>query len=94
MLLDLAREQELATGKVNISLLARETGYDRKTIARHLSLDQPSKHPQTRQKPSKLDPFMSYIQKRLNTYPRLSRVRLLEEIRNLGYDGGTTILGD
>jgi len=94
MLLDLAREQELATGKVNISLLARETGYDRKTIDRHLSLDQPSKHPQTRQKPSKLDPFKPYIQERLNNYPRLSRVRLLEEITNLGYDGGTTILGD
>ncbi|MCP1716377.1 transposase [Methanocalculus alkaliphilus] len=94
MLLDLARKQELATGKVNISLLSRETGYDRKTIARHLSLDQPSKHPQTRNKPSKLDPFKPYIQERLNNYPRLSRVRLLEEIQDLGYDGGPTILGD
>jgi len=36
MLKDLAREQEQATGRVNISELSRETGFDRKTVRYYL----------------------------------------------------------
>lgn len=94
MLRDLAREQEQSTGKVNISELSRETGLDRKTIRHHLSSNKPPDTPKTRARPSKLDPFKPYILGRLEKYPRLSRVRLLDEIQNLGFDGKTTILGD
>ena len=94
MLRDLAREQEQSTGKVNISELSRETGLDRKTIRHHLSSTKPPDTPKTRARPSKLDPFKPYILGRLEKYPRLSRVRLLDEIQNLGFDGKTTILGD
>ncbi len=94
MLKDLAREQEQATGRVNISALSRETGFDRKTVRNYLTRDRPPITPRTRIKPSKLDPYKPYILKRLESYPRLSRVRLLEEIREQGYSGGTTILGD
>ncbi len=50
MLKDLAREQEQATGRINISELARETGFDRKTVRRYLSLDRPPETPRTRNK--------------------------------------------
>lgn len=33
---DLAQEQEIAEGKVNISALSRDSGYDRKTIRKYL----------------------------------------------------------
>jgi len=94
MLKDLAREQEQATGRVNISELSRETRFDRKTVRYYLSHDRPPVTPRTRNKPSKLDPYKPYILKRLEKYPRLSRVRLLEEIQELDYDGKATILGD
>jgi transposase len=94
MLKDLAREQEQTLGKVNISELSRETGFDRKTVRHYLSLDGPPDTPLTRNKPSKLDPYKPYIKNRLEKYPRLSRVRLFEEIQGHGYDGRATILGD
>lgn len=94
MLKDLAREQEQNTGRVNISELSRETGLDRKTVRRYLRSDHPPETPHTRNKPSKLDHYKPYIQERLEKYPRLSRVRLLEEIQALGYTGKSTILGD
>ena len=92
MLKDLAQEQ--ATGRVNISELSRETGFDRKTVRYYLAQDHPPVTPRTRNKPSKLDRYKPYILARLEKYPRLSRVRLLEEIQSLGYGGKTTILGD
>ena len=91
---DLARELEQATGRVNISELVRETGFDRKTVRRYLSLDRPPETPRRRNKPSKLDPYKPYILERLEKYPRLSAVRLLKEIQEQGYEGKITVLGD
>ena len=42
--------------------------------------------------PTKLDPYKAIIRDRLEAYPELSSVRLLEEIRAAGYDGGYTQL--
>src|SRR5689334_10220126 len=70
--------------------IARITGRSRNTVARLLA--QPA--PQPFQKPpcpSKLDPFKPYLERRLAQYP-LSAVRLLEEIRPMGYDGGVCVL--
>lgn len=94
MIRDRAREQQHVTGRVNISELSRETGFDRKTIRHHLSSDAPPITARTRNRSSKLDPYKPYILGRLEKYPRLSRVRLLDEIQSLGFDGKTTILGD
>lgn len=40
--------------------------------------------------PTKLDPYRAIIVARLEAYPRLSAVRLLEEVRAAGYTGGYT----
>lgn len=42
--------------------------------------------------PTKLDPFKLLIQARLDAFPQLSAVRLLEEIQADGYRGGYTQL--
>ena len=94
MLHDIAQEQEIKLGKVNISSLSRQTGKDRKTIRKYLSL--PRSHPGIfkKSKASKLDSFKDYLQSRIESYPELSSVRLFEELIEKGYTGGYTILKD
>lgn len=94
MLRDLAVEQEVSTGKINISALSRQTGLDRKTVRKHIrSGDVPQRKVQHRG-PGKLDPYKDYIKVRLNHYPQLSGIRIFEEIQCQGYCGGYTILKD
>lgn len=94
MLHDLAQEQELVLGKVNISSLSRQTGYDRKTIRKYISSPRWNHECFHHKKGSKLDPFKEYLQQRLEKFPNLSSVRLLEELKEKGYSGGYTILKD
>ena len=94
MLHDLAKEQEIHLGKVNISALSKQTGYDRKTVRKYLSKPR-GYPPQYRHlKSGKLESFKEYLQSRIEQFPFLSSVRLLEEIRSQGYNGGYTILKD
>lgn len=66
----------------------------RNTVRRALaSLDPPMPRPAGK-RASKLAPYKARIEELLQTYPRLSAVRILEEIRKLGYAGGPTILTD
>ena len=39
-------------------------------------------------KPKKLDPYKSYIDRRLSDYPQLAAARLFREIQKKGYPGG------
>ena len=94
MLQDLAKEQEIQTGKVNISALSKSTGHDRKTIRKYLSKPRDYPHQYRHLKAGKLDPFKGYLESRIEQFPFLSSIRLLEEIRNQGYDGGYTIVKD
>ena len=94
MLHDLAQEQELTHGKVNISFLSRLTGYDRKTIRKYIGSPRSHQYNFRHPKGSKLDSFKAYLKTRLEQYPDLSSVRLLEEIREMSYIGGYTILKD
>lgn len=82
MLKVLAREQELTNDQINISALSRETGFDCKTVRHYFARASPPEMPLQRTKPSKPDPYKLYIRERLAKFPRLSRVRLLEEIQN------------
>ena len=70
--------------------VARRTGLSRNTVAR-LAL-QPAPRPYSRPLPgSILDPFKPYLRERFQACP-LSAVRLLEEIRSLGYTGGVHLV--
>ena len=45
-------------------------------------------------RPGKLTPYEDYLKARLTLYPGLSGQRLLQEIRERGYQGGYSILVD
>ena len=76
--------------------LARKLGISRDTIYRWIrsgdldrDLDQSAVRYRARPAvPTKLDAYKPMILSRLATYPELSAVRLLAEIRAAGYDGG------
>ena len=77
-----------------IAAIVRELGVARNTVRRAIRQDESPRY--TRRNPiaSKLDPYKDYLKGRLEEFPELSGVRLLEEIRALGYTGQKTILND
>lgn len=84
---------ELRQRGLSISAIARQLGLDRKTVRKYLNTDAaavgvraPSPHG------GKLGPYHWYLNHRIKACPALSGTRLLREIRQLGYDGGYTIL--
>lgn len=82
------------------SALARQFGLSRDTIHRWIrdgDLDRDLEDEAVRYGPrppvpTKLDAYKPIIEARLAAYPQLSSVRLLDEIRAAGYDGGYTQL--
>ena len=52
-------------------------------------MDPPNYRAQPR-RPRRTDEFLPYLRERLATYPGLSAVRLLRELRERGFDGGYT----
>lgn len=80
--------------------IARRLGISRKTVGRWVrsgQLDRDVEAGFVRYKPRprtpvKLDPYKAYVRARLEAFPELSAVRLLEEIRAAGYPGGLTQL--
>lgn len=72
----------------------RRTGVHRDTIRSALASPTPPSYGPRPPRPSKLDPFVGVIEELLREEPRLSGVRVREELERLGYDGGKTILDD
>jgi len=80
--------------------IARAVGMNRKTVAAvieahqkeraqpNLALQAPAKRKRA------LDPFVAQIETLLNRYPDLTAVRLHEELRAAGFQGGATIVKD
>jgi transposase len=74
--------------------IRRRTGLHRDTIRRALAVEQPPRYGPRARRPSKLDPFLASIEELLADEPRLSGVRIREEIEKQGYDGSKTIVDD
>ncbi len=72
----------------------RRTGAHRDTIRRALAAAKPPSYGPRPKRPSKLDPFLQVIEELLQDEPRLSGVRIREEIEKDGYEGSKTILDD
>src|SRR5947209_13926183 len=70
--------------------IARRTGYSRNTVAKLLGQAAPAPF-QAPPRTSKLDAFKPYREQPLQAYP-LSAVRLLDEIRPMGYAGSLCTL--
>ncbi len=81
------------------SAIAERLGIDRRTIHRWIAAGQLAPDAETgllpeamrrQSRPAKLAPFEPILRTRLDAYPELSSVRLFEEIRAAGYEGGYT----
>jgi transposase len=72
----------------------RRTGAHRDTIRRALAEPKPPSYGPRAKRPSKLDPFVASIEQLLEDEPRLSGVRIREELEKEGYEGSKTILDD
>jgi transposase len=85
--------RDLYSKGLNITEIASQTGFDKKTIRRYLTMNtlpEPQKHPERK---SKLDPFKPYILEKLKEGP-YTAARLYREIKEMGFDGGKTIVKD
>ena len=76
------------------SAISWETGRDWKTVDKYLRNGGSWPEKKQRKHVSKLDSYRPYIEARLKAYPRLSAVRLYEEIQENGYQGKLSILRD
>jgi transposase len=78
----------------SLSEIARQTGYDRKTVRKVLREQEPKLHRQAaKPRGSKIDPFREYLLGRIDQ-GCLNGSVLLEEITRLGFRGKGTILRD
>lgn len=83
--------KDLYRNGVTISEIARRTGHDRKTI-RMIVLGPVNPLPQKRRaRPSKLDAFKPYLERRIEEGV-LNCNKLLDELRKQGYQGGRSLL--
>ena len=85
--------RDLYSQGFSISEISKQTGFDRKTVRKYLqlkTLPEPQKRPGRK---SKLDPFKPYILEKLKEGP-YTAARLYREIKEMGFDGGKTIVKD
>lgn len=78
--------------------IARTLGVDRKTVARVIAEHEQARTgavPKSRSpRKSLLDPFQENIIQLLERYPEITAVRMLEELRLLGFTGAYSIVRD
>ncbi len=88
---DIVMIHDLKRQGLSIAAIARETGFDRKTVRRHLArgLEGPSYGPRE-PRPCKIDKYEDWLLRRTAEVPGLSARRLRREIRDLGFDGSYT----
>jgi transposase len=72
----------------------RRSGAHRDTIRRALAAVKPPSYGPRPKRSSKLDPFLQGIEELLEDEPKLSGVRIREELEKQGYEGSKTILDD
>ena len=71
---------------LSISEIARQTGYDRKTIRKYINSETPPMRNKRFRDPGKIAPFKEYIISRLNEHP-LTATRIYREIQEKGFTG-------
>lgn len=74
--------------------IRRRTGVHRDTIRKALAASEPPRYGPRPRRSSKLDRYLQAIEELLVDEPRLSGVRVREELEKLGYEGSKTILDE
>ncbi len=85
--------RDLYSQGLGISKISEITGHDRKTVRKYLRLKAAPEPQKRKTRPSKLDPYKDYIIRKLNEGP-YTAARLFREIKEMGFDGGETIVKD
>jgi transposase len=85
--------KELWREGMSISAIANETGRDRKTIRKCILAKEPPTYGPRTPKPGLLDPYRDYVRRRVMEHD-ITAIRILREIRGMGYKGQYTILKD
>ncbi len=85
--------RDLSSQNLSISEIARQTGFDRKTVRKYLQLKTLPEPQKRHGRKSKLDPYKPYILKKLEE-GSYTAARLYREIKEMGFDGGMTIVKD
>lgn len=85
--------EELKRQGLSIRAIGRLTGFDRKTITKHLADPGIPTYAARPPQPGKLEGFKAHLEERLKAGVWNARV-LLRELRERGYQGGYTILTD
>jgi transposase len=70
--------------------MARELGVDRKTVRRLLAQARPMPYQRTVSRPSRVSPYLAYIQRRV-TEVDYNAYRIFQELKAQGYAGGSDI---
>ena len=78
---------------LSISEIARQTGYNRRTVNKYVKAKVPPVSRKPSAKPSKLDSYKDYIIQRLNSGP-LTACRIYREIQDKVFTGKYTIVKD
>jgi transposase len=90
---DLFLIRDLSSQGLNISAISKQTGFDRKTVRKYLQLKTLPEPQKRLGRPSKLDPYKPHILKKLEEGP-YTAARLYREIKEMGFNGGMTIVKD
>lgn len=85
--------KELHEQGLSYSEIARQTGFNRKTVCKYIKFNAPPEEKKRAPNPSKLDDYKDYIIQRLNSSP-LSASRIYQEIQETGFTGKYTIVRD
>ena len=72
--------------------IARRTGFNRTTVLKYLASPRPPRYRARAPDPELLQPFHDYLKGRLDEFPTLTTIRLLEELRDRGYTGSYSTL--
>ena len=82
---------ELHRQGLSPTAIARQLGLDRKTVRKYIARGlEPPAFRSGRRRSRATDAFLPYLRERLAAYPGLTAVRLLRELRELGFAGGYT----
>jgi transposase len=92
---DLFMIHDLRQQGLSINAISKRTGMDRKTVRKYLQRGPsvPVYGPRA-PRPCKLDPYLVYLDERVDQFPELSGSRLLREIKEMGYTGGYSLVTD
>jgi transposase len=85
--------KELHKQGLSKSEIARQTGYNRRTVSKYVEAKDPPVSKKRSAKPSKLDAHKEYIIQRLNS-GSLTATRIYSEIQARGFSGKYTIVKD